>query len=73
MDEASNNVFARSAFASNKDGNVGGSYFDEPRTKRLHGFRSAKNDVIRGNLAQRLRQCGYRKCRHKSEYPVAVE
>jgi hypothetical protein len=32
----------------------------------------AKNDVVRGNLAERLRQIAYRKCRHKTECPIAV-
>src|SRR4029077_1767265 len=39
---------------------------------RLHGLRLAKNYVVGGNLAERLRQRTYRKCRHKTEYPIAV-
>src|ERR1700675_308385 len=65
MDEARNNVFARAALACNKDGNIGGGYSSQPQTKRLHGFRVAENYIVRRNLAERLCQRIYRKCRHK--------
>jgi hypothetical protein len=38
----------------------------------LHDFRVAKNDVVRGNLAERLCQRTYRKCSHKTKCPSAV-
>ena len=72
MDEPGNDVFPSAALARNKDRNVGGGYFSQPRTNRLHGLRVAKNYLVRGNLAERLRQRTYRKCRHKTEYPIAV-
>ena len=72
MDEPGNDVFPGAALARNKDRNVGGGYFSQPRTNRLHGLRLAKNYVVGGNLAERLRQRTYRKCRHKTEYPIAV-
>ena len=72
MDEPGNDVFPGAALTCNKDRNVGCGYFSQPRTNRLHGLRVAKNYLVRGKLAERLRQRTYRKCRHKTEYPVAV-
>ena len=72
MDEPRNDVFSGAALAGDKDGNVGGGHFAQPRTNRLHDLRVAKNDVVRGNLAQRLLQITYRKCRHKTKCPIAV-
>src|SRR6202040_1410008 len=72
MDEAGNDVFPGAALAGNKDRNVGGGYFSQPRTNCLHGLGVAKNYLVRGKLAKRLRQRTYRKCRHKTEYPIAV-
>jgi len=73
MDEAGDDVFSSTALASDQDWNVGGCYFAEPRPNCLHDLRVSKNDVIRGNLAQRLSQRNYRKRRHKSEYPLCGE
>src|SRR5882762_2258988 len=72
VDEPGNDVFPGAALTCNKDRNVGGGYFSQPRTNRLHGLRVAKNYLVRGKLAERLCQRTYRKCRHKTEYPVAV-
>jgi len=72
MNEPGNDVFPGAALARNKDRNVGGGYFSQPRTNRLHGLRVAKDYLIRGDLAERLRQRTYRRCRHKTEYPIAV-
>ena len=71
MDEAGNNVFSSAAFTSNKDWNIGSGYFAEARPYRLHDLGVAKDYVVRGNLAQRLRQRIYGKCGHKSECPAA--
>ena len=72
MNESGNDVFPGAALASDEDRNVGGGYFSQPRTNRLHGLRVAKNYLVGGKLAERLRQRTYRKCRHKTEYPIAV-
>src|SRR5208282_478690 len=72
MDEPGNDVFPGAALSGNKDGNVGGGNFAQPRANSLHDLRVAKNDVVGGNLAQRLRQRNYRKSCHKTEYPIAV-
>ena len=69
MDQAGNNVFPGAALTRYKDRNIGGGYFAQPRTHRLHNLRVAKNYLVRGNFAQRLRQRAYRKCRHKTECP----
>jgi len=72
MNEPGNDVFSSAALAGDKDRNVGGSYFAQSRTNRLHDFRVAKNDIVRGNLAERLCQRTYRKCRHKTKSPSAA-
>jgi len=69
MDEPGDDVFPGAALAGDKDRDVGGGYFAQPRTNRLHDLRVAKNYVVRRDLAQRLRQRTYRKCRHKTECP----
>jgi hypothetical protein len=72
MDEPGNDVFPGAALARDKDRNVGGGYSSEPRSNCLHGLRVAKDYVVRGKLAERLRQRTYRECRHKTDYPIAV-
>jgi hypothetical protein len=72
MDEPGNDVFAGAALAGDQDGNIGGGHFAQPRTNRLHDLGVAENDLVGGNLAERLRQRTYRKCRHKSECPIAA-
>src|SRR5208282_989569 len=69
MNEPGNDVFSGAALAGDKHWNVGGGYFAQSRTDRLHDFRVAKNDVVRGDLAERLCQRTYRKCSHKTKCP----
>src|SRR5208337_1911692 len=69
MDEPGNDVFSGAALAGDQNRNVGGGHFAQPRTNRLHDLRVTKNDVIRGNLAQCLRQRNYRKCCHRLNAP----
>ncbi len=57
------------AFARNQDGNIGCGHFPEPRPNRLHDIGMAKDDVVRGKFAERLRQRTYRECRHKVNTP----
>ena len=61
MDEAGNDVLPGAAFARDQDGNIGGSHFAKPRTHRLHDLGVAEDDLVRGNLAERLRQRTYGK------------
>jgi hypothetical protein len=72
MDEPGNDVFPGAALTGDKDRNVGGGYSSEPRSNCLHGLRVAKDYVVRGKLAERLRQRTYRECRHKTDYSIAV-
>src|SRR5277367_4163513 len=53
VDQPCDDVFSRAAFPSNKDRNVGGGYFAQPRANRLHDLRVSKDDVVGGNLAKR--------------------
>ncbi len=72
MNEPGNDVFSGATFAGDKDRNVGGGHFPHSRTHRLHDLGVAKDNVVGGNVAQRLRQIIYRKCCHKTECLIAV-